>query len=265
MALATISILAEAARVVGADHRVRALDLVGQRLADVVHQRRPPRDLHVEAHLGGHHAAEEGGLDGVLPLVLRVAGAVVEPPDELDDVGVGARDLELGEGAPAELDDLTVEVLADGLDPAPGLLLLGRGPLDQLAEGAAGDLAGDAVAAVDAHLLAGLGELELDPRALLERAQEGAAVGRELLGEAGRQGDVGEQSLGEVVALVAVDRDAHDPAGLLRPLGIVGVLIDGADHLLRVGARVVHPAVDHLLPDRGGGRSGGALDLGAGL
>ena len=59
---------------------------------------------------------EERRLDGVLPLVLRVAGAPVEPPDQLDDVGVRARNLELLEGAPAELDHLALELLLDLLD-----------------------------------------------------------------------------------------------------------------------------------------------------
>ena len=80
--------LAEAARVVGADHGVRAVELVGQRLADVVHQRGAAGQLHVEPQLRGHHPAEERRLDGVLPLVLRVAGAVVEPADQPDDLGV---------------------------------------------------------------------------------------------------------------------------------------------------------------------------------
>ena len=82
--------LAQAARVVGADDGVRAVELVGQRLADVVHQRRPPGQLRIEAQLVGHHAAEEAGLDRVLPLVLGVAGAVVEAADQPDDVGVRA-------------------------------------------------------------------------------------------------------------------------------------------------------------------------------
>ena len=92
MALATTSALAQAARVVGADDGVRAVELVGQRLADVVHERGAARELEVEPQLLGHHAAQERRLDGVLPLVLGEAGAVVEAAHQVDDLGVrGAR------------------------------------------------------------------------------------------------------------------------------------------------------------------------------
>ena len=97
----------------------RAFDLVRQRLADVVHQRRAARELLVEAELGGHHAGEEPRLDRVQPLVLRVARAEVERADELDDLGMRLLDAERLERLLAERADLLIEVLARLASPTP--------------------------------------------------------------------------------------------------------------------------------------------------
>jgi hypothetical protein len=51
--------LAQAAGVVGADHGVRAVQLVGERLADVVHEGGPAGHLAIEPQLVGHHPAQE--------------------------------------------------------------------------------------------------------------------------------------------------------------------------------------------------------------
>ena len=61
-----------------AEVRVRALDLVVDRLADVVEEAAAARDLDVGAELVGDHGGEVGGLDGVPELVLAVAVAVLE-------------------------------------------------------------------------------------------------------------------------------------------------------------------------------------------
>src|SRR6185312_2695349 len=247
--------LAEAARVVGADDRVRAVDGVGARLADVVHERGAARELDVEAELVGHHAAEERGLDGVLPLVLRVRGAPVEPPDELDDVGVRARDLELLEGAAAELDHLALEVFLDLLDGDARLALPGA-VLLELADGAAGDLAAERVLPFEAHRRLIVGERERDVRDFLNDRQ----VGHEARAEAGRQKEVRLQSLGQVVALVALDGDAHDALGFAAMLGVGERLIDAAQ--LVGGARlgVGDPLADEAVAELAAGFAGDLLE-----
>ena len=88
MAWADARRLAVLARHLGRDDGVRALDLVGDRLADVVQQRRPAGRLLAGAQLGGHDRRQVGALDRVLEHVLAVAGAVVQPAQHLDQLGV---------------------------------------------------------------------------------------------------------------------------------------------------------------------------------
>src|SRR6185295_16376246 len=66
----------------------------------------------IEAELGGHHPGEVRRLDGVPPLVLRVAGPKVERADQLDDLGMRLRNAERLERTLAERADLLVDVLA---------------------------------------------------------------------------------------------------------------------------------------------------------
>ena len=82
--------LAAAAGDLAADERVRALDLVGDRLADVVQERGPARGLHRGAELLGHQRREVRALDQVVEHVLAVAGAVAklaEQPQRARDRG----------------------------------------------------------------------------------------------------------------------------------------------------------------------------------
>ena len=57
----------------GADQGVRPLDLVRDRLADVVHEGAPLDELDVDAELGGDRAADVRGLHQVPQDVLPVA------------------------------------------------------------------------------------------------------------------------------------------------------------------------------------------------
>ena len=75
-----------------ADGGVRALDLVVDRLADVVEQAAHLGDLDVGADLGGDDRGQAAGLDDVVEHVLAVAGPELEPAEQLDDLGGQARD-----------------------------------------------------------------------------------------------------------------------------------------------------------------------------
>ena len=70
----------------GADGGVRALDLVVDRLADVVEQAAHLGDLDVGADLGRDDRREAARLDDVVEHVLAVARAELEPAEELDDL-----------------------------------------------------------------------------------------------------------------------------------------------------------------------------------
>ena len=75
-----------------------ALDLVVDRLADVVQQPGPLGLFDVEAQLCGHDAAEEGNLQGVLQYVLAVAGAVLQLADQLEQLRVDPVDAQVEGG-----------------------------------------------------------------------------------------------------------------------------------------------------------------------
>ena len=124
---------------------MRALDLVRQRLPEVVQHRRTLRDLDVRAQLGGHDPGQVDDLERVLEDVLPVARAVVEPPEELDDllVEVAAVRLEdrLLAGLPDVVVDLRLGLVVHLLDPRR----VDAAVLDQPLERQLRDLAADAV------------------------------------------------------------------------------------------------------------------------
>ena len=70
-----------------ADLGVRALDLVVDGLAEVVQQTRHLGHLDVRAQLRRDHRRQAARLDGVSQDVLAVAGAELEPAQELDHFG----------------------------------------------------------------------------------------------------------------------------------------------------------------------------------
>ena len=90
-----------------ADLDVRALDLMVQRLADIVQQAGPFGHIDVHAQLAGQQACQLRYLDRVVEHVLAVAGAVAQPADEFDQFGVDGVDAQLHDGAlPLLLDDV---------------------------------------------------------------------------------------------------------------------------------------------------------------
>ena len=65
------------------------------RFADVVQQAGTAGQVAVEAHLFGHHAGDERDFDRMPQHVLAVAGAEVQPAQQIDDLRVQAADLRL--------------------------------------------------------------------------------------------------------------------------------------------------------------------------
>jgi hypothetical protein len=66
---------------------VRTLDLVVDRLADVVEQTGRLRDVDVRADLGREGPGDHRDLQRVVEDVLSVAGPELHPAEELDQVG----------------------------------------------------------------------------------------------------------------------------------------------------------------------------------
>src|SRR5690606_26013302 len=73
-----------------ADLDVRPLHLVVDRLADVVQESGPLGHVDVRTQLRGHNPREVGHLDAVLQDVLAVAGAELQPSQELDQLRMQA-------------------------------------------------------------------------------------------------------------------------------------------------------------------------------
>src|SRR5690606_32419910 len=142
---------AVAAAELRADLRVRALDLVVHRLADVVQQTAHLGDLDVGAKLGGKHARQPRCLDGMGKLLLPVAGAELEPPQHLDHLAVQAAHARVVCRTLALFLDDLLHLLLGGFDQ-----LLDAGGMDAPVEdepvhGALGDLTPHRVEAADGH------------------------------------------------------------------------------------------------------------------
>src|SRR6266508_1110167 len=233
--------LAVAARELGRDRRVRALDLVGHRLAEVVQHRRPLGHLH--ADLGGHDAREVDDLERVLEDILPIARAIPEAPEDLDELLVELTAVRLEHGLFAGLDDVLLDL---GLGLVVGVLDPGRvdpAVFDQLRERQLRDLAPDAVEGREDDGLRCVVDDEVDAGQVLERADVASlapddpalhVVGRELDHGDGRLGGVARgdplQRVRDEVACAAFRLDARlffhlpDLARQLVPDEVLGAL-----------------------------------------
>ena len=184
---------------VGPDHRVRALDLVVDGLAQVVQQTGPLGQLGVRAQLRGHQSREVGDLERVDQHVLPVARAELQPAEQLDQFGSQAVDVGVEGRLLAGLLDLLVDLLL-GL----GEHLFDLGRMDatvghQLGQRQAGDLAAHGVEPREHHGFGRVVDDEVDAGQVLEGADvaplapDDAAlhvVGRQLDHRHGRLGHV---------------------------------------------------------------------------
>src|SRR6201995_2590201 len=150
------------------DQRVAALDLVGERLADVGQHRAPLHQAGVQAQLAGHHAGDVGRLDQVLEDVLAVGGAVAQPAQQRDQLAVHAGDAQLDQGVLAGAD---AQLLDLGLAAFVGLLdALGMdAPVEhQPLQRQPGDLPADRVEAGQQHRFGGVVDDQVDSGDRLE-------------------------------------------------------------------------------------------------
>ena len=89
---------------------MRALDLVGHRLPDVVQQRRPLRRLHARAELARHDPGEVHDFERVPEHVLPVARPVAQPAEHLDELLVELAAVRLEHRLLARLADVILEL-----------------------------------------------------------------------------------------------------------------------------------------------------------
>ena len=88
IAITTGFALAVLAQEVDAELEVRALHLAVDRLADVVQEGGADGDVGVEADLPRHDAGQPRHLGGVREHVLAVAGAVLQPAHQPENLGM---------------------------------------------------------------------------------------------------------------------------------------------------------------------------------
>src|SRR5690606_31958710 len=149
---------------------VRLLDLFLDDLADVVQQPGAACLGGIKAQLGGHERADARRLDGVGEQVLAVAGAVLHAPDEADQLGVQAVQVQVDDGAFAGLDDLFLHLgagLVHHLFDASGV---DASVLDEACERDAGHLAAYRIEAGEDDGFRRIVYDDLDPRGGFEGA-----------------------------------------------------------------------------------------------
>ena len=159
---------------VGADLRVAAFRVVVGRFADVVQQAGAAGEDGVHAHLFGHHAGDEGHFDRVPQHVLAVAGAIVQPAEQVDDAFVEAADLRFLHGFFAVAADLRVDFFLRFGDELFDPRRMDAAVGDELVERDPGDFAADRVERADDHHARRVVDDHVDAGGLFERADVAA-------------------------------------------------------------------------------------------
>ena len=165
--------LVESTRVVRSDGGVRSIQLVSERLADIVKQRRPTGNLDVQPHLRRHHAAQESSFHRMLPLVLRIAGAEGESPHQLHDVGMCAVDGQQGKTSSSQVERLAFHIHHNAAGQPSHRRGSADGSLQHAIHAAASDLAAYPIETLDANRRLSVQERELHACHRLDGAQVG--------------------------------------------------------------------------------------------
>ena len=238
---------AVALRDVAADQGVRSLHLVVDGLTDVVQQAALLGLVDVGPDLGRKHRRQMRRLDRVVQDVLAVAGPILEPAQQLDQLRVQARHAGVVRRLLARLahDDLDLgAALGDSLlDPARMDASVG----DELGECHARHFAADRVEAREDHRLGRVVDDQVHAGSLLERADVAALTADDATLHLLRgQGDHRDGRLGSVIRGDALHDRGQDAARLFVAL-LNRAALDLAHPMLGFGFRLVHDLLDHRL------------------
>ena len=212
-----------------ADLDMAALDLVVDRLANVMQQACAARLNRVETQLARHHAGDVRDLDRVLKNILAVARAVAQAAEDLDQLGVDAVDAGLeGSAFALALDDL-LDLAAGLFDHFLNACRMDASVHDQLFERQTRDLAAYRVERGQGNRLRRVVDDEVYAGQRLERADIAALAAD----DAALHLIVGQRNdrdgrLGNVVSRAALDGGGDDLAGSLLAL-VLEPLVDLAD------------------------------------
>ena len=188
---------------------------MGQGLADVVQKRAARHDLRIHAHLSGHHARDVRGLHQVAQHVLTVRGAVFEPADQIDQLGVEVGDPDVEHGvlgrAPTQCRHLFAGPLERLLDP----MRVDAPVIDQRLQGDPADLATNRIEAREQDCLRSVVDDDVDSGDRLEGPDVPALPADDpALDLVGRQVNDRYHALGRLVGRHPLDGLGHD---LSRP------------------------------------------------
>ena len=247
-----------------ADQGVAALDLVGQGLAHVVQHRATFQQHGVHSELAGHHAGDVRGLDQVAEHVLAIGGAVTEPAEQGDQLGVQVGDGELHQRvltrAHAQLLYLALAALVRFLDP----LRMDPAVEDEPFQGEPPDLTAHRVEAGQQHRFGRVVDDEVDPGDGLEGADVPAFPADDpALHLVARKVQHGDDRLAGLLAGHPLDGQGHDPPGPFLAVPARRVL-GLPDQQRRLALGLVLDTRDQFRLGLIGGQAGGLLqDLAA--
>ena len=201
---------------IGADGRMRPLDLVVDGLADIVEQAAALREHDITAELGCHDAGEVRDLDGMIEHVLAVARAVAQAAEQSDELRMESVDTRLECRLFASFLDALVDFALRLLDHLLDARRMDAAILDELLECDARDLTAHRVEARQDDGLRRVVDDEVDARQRLERADVAAlAADDAALHLVVRQRDDRDRRLRDVVSRAALDGRRENLAGLL--------------------------------------------------
>ncbi len=179
--------------------------------------------------------------------VLAVAGAEAQPAEELEQLRVHARDLELEERRLAVLLDALVELALDLLDHLFDARRMDAAVGDQPLERDAGDLAAEGVEAGEDDRLGGVVDDEVDAGRHLESADVAPFAADDApLHLVTRQLDDRYRGLGDVVGGEPLHGHGHQPVRLTVAL-LARLVLDSLDQVGGLEPGVVLERADQLL------------------
>ena len=248
---------------VGADQRVAALDLVRERLADVVQERAPLDQRRIEPQLGGHDPGDVAGLDQVLEHVLAVARAVAQAAEQRDQLRVQVGDADLDQRvlrrALAQPLDLGLRLFVDlfdavRVDPAVEHQLVEREPAD---------LAPDRIKTRQQDRFRGVVDDQVDPGDGLEGPDVATlAADDPALHLVARQVQHADHALRGLLAGDPLDGVDDDVPGAVFG-GVAGVVLDVPDQQRRLALGLRLDRLDELGAGGVGGQAGDPFQLAA--
>ena len=255
--------LAITAGKISADNGMRSLNLVVNRLADIVEKTGALGKRRVETELGSHDAAKLRNLLGVRENILSKGSAVTESAERLHDLGVKIMD-------PSVEGCLFASLLNPLLHESLRLLihLLDAGGVnaaicDQVLESNASRLATNWLKAGEEHRLRRIVDYERNTRDLLEGANISTLATDDTAFEViGRDVNRGYRDLTGLIGSTTLNGSGDDLASGLVRLG-AGTLLALAKNLRLLANSILADAIEKLLVSLVSGKGGNALELGS--